>query len=385
MLLFAIAIILTLGVSFICSMMEAMILSTTVGEVESLKKLRPKRGKALEQLRSGLNETISTILTINTIANTLGSITIGGMATTLFGHTALGIVSAVMTLAILIFSEVIPKNLGVAYRRTLQPHAVYPLMWMRNFLRPITYFCNLLVRWIITAPPEKTDSDEEIILLAERGALDGSLSESESSIITNALSLDDIRVSEIMTPRTVMTAISVSSTVGEIFDAYPNIPFARIPVYQSDLDNIVGLVRRRDLLKAVANDLETDLISAHIHEIYFMPETATAAQALQEFLKTHQQLLVAVDEFGSTSGVLTMEDVMEHLIGREIFEKDDMAIDMRELARARFKKQSRIKRSPVIPLTESHLADLALDEDDKANDASAAEYSRPGPPPPTSS
>ena len=224
MFLFATAIFLTLSVSFVCSMMEALILSTTVGEVESLKKLRPRRGKALEQLRSGLDETISTILTLNTIANTLGSIAIGGMSITLFGPSSLAVVSTLMTLAILFFAEVIPKNLGVVYRRTLQPHAVFPLMWMRNFLRPITYFCNLLVRWVITTPPEKTDSDEEIILLAERGALDGSLTESESSIITNALSLDDIRVSEIMTPRTVITAISNSSTVGEVFDAYPNIP-----------------------------------------------------------------------------------------------------------------------------------------------------------------
>ena len=356
MFLFAIAIILTLSISFICSMMEALVLSTTVGEVESLKKLRPKRGLALEKLRTGLDETISTILTLNTIANTLGSIAIGGMSITLFGPSSLAVVSTLMTLAILFFAEVIPKNLGVVYRRSLQPHVVYPLTMMCNALRPITYFCNLLVRWVIKVPPETTDSDEEIILLAERGALDGSLSKSESSIIANALSLDDVRVSEIMTPRTVITAISHTSTVGEVFDAFPNIPFARIPVYHADLDDVAGLVRRRDLLKAVANDLEAEPISAHMHEIHFIPETATAAQALQEFLKTHQQLLVAVDEFGSTAGVLTMEDVMEHLIGREIFEKDDIAVDMRELARARLKKQNRLKSTSSTPSRSSDSA-----------------------------
>ncbi|MCF3649476.1 hemolysin family protein [Synoicihabitans lomoniglobus] len=342
---FALAIILTLGISFVCSLMEALILSTTVSEVESLKKSRPKVGLLLEQLRSALEETISTILTLNTIANTLGSITIGGLAIELFGQTALGIVSALMTLGILFFSEVIPKNLGVVYRRTLQPHVVYPLLMMRNALRPVTYLCNLLVRLVITSPPEKTDSDEEIILLAERGAQDGSLTKSESSIITNALSLDAVRVSEIMTPRTVITAIKRTATVGEIFDAYPNIPFARIPVYNDSFDDVVGLVRRRDLLKAVANDLENDLIGGHMHEIHFIPETATAAQALQEFLKTHQQLLMVVDEFGSTAGVITMEDVMEYLIGREIFEKDDLAVDMRELARARLKRKLPGKRT----------------------------------------
>ncbi len=344
MFLFATAIVLTLGISFMCSLMEALILSTNVSEVESLKKTRPIRGAILQQLTSNLEETISTILTLNTIANTLGSITIGGLAIELYGQTALGIISALMTLGILFFSEVIPKNLGVVYRISLQPHVVYPLLWMRNALRPITYLCNALVRLVITSPPEKTDSDEEIILLAEKGAMDGSLTRSESSIIANALSLDDVRVQEIMTPRTVVTSFSRTATVGEVFEQYPNIPFARIPVYQDSLDNVVGLVRRRDLLKAVANDLENDPITAHMHEIHFLPETATAAQALQEFLKTHQQLCVVVDEFGSTAGVLTVEDVMEHLIGREIFEKDDVAVDMRELARARLKKNSRPKR-----------------------------------------
>jgi CBS domain containing-hemolysin-like protein len=344
MIAFAIAIVLTLSVSFLCSMMEAMILSTTVAEIEALKRDRPRRGALLEQLRVGLEETISTILTLNTIANTLGSITIGGLAIRLFGETALGIISALMTLAILVFSEVIPKNLGVVYRRSLQPHAVFPLIWMRNALRPITYVCNLAVRLVIKTPPERTDSDEEIILLAERGAIEGSLTESESSIIANALSLDEKRVSEIMTPRSVVTALKRTATIGEVFREYPNVPFARIPVFGKNIDDIVGLVRRRDLLKAKANDQDLDLVSKHMQEVHFIPETATAAQALQLFLKTHQQLLVVVDEFGSTAGVVTMEDVIEYLIGREIFEKDDIAVDMRELARARLLKQVKSRR-----------------------------------------
>lgn len=338
MLLFATAIVLTLGISFLCSLMEALILSTNVSEIEMLKKSRPKRGALLEELFHNMEETISSILTLNTIANSFGSIFIGGLVIELWGQTALGIVSACMTMAILIFSEVIPKNLGVVYRITLQPHVVYPLLWMRTALRPVTYFCNLVVKAVIKSAPEKTDSDEEIIMLAEKGAQEGSLSRNESSIIANALSLDDVRVREIMTPRTVVTSFNRTATVGEIFEKYPNIPFARIPVYHDSLDQVVGLVRRRDLLKAVANDLEADPITTHMQEIHFVPETATAAQALQEFLKTHQQLVVVVDEFGSTAGVLTIEDVMEHLIGREIFEKDDVAVDMRELARARLRK-----------------------------------------------
>ncbi len=338
------AIVLTLDVSFACSLAEALILSTTIAEIEALKRRRPRHGQLLEVLRLGLDDTMSAILTLNTITNTLGSVMIGGFVTQLFGHAWLGAASAAMAFAILVFSEVLPKNLGVAYRVALQPHVVYPLWWARRTLAPVLYVCSLVVRvFIKTRPPPQT-SEKEIILLAERGAKEGTLSKNESNIIANALSLDDVRVSEIMTPRTVVTTLRRSATVGEVFREFPNIPFARIPVCQKNLDDIVGLVRRRDLLKAKANDQDLDTVASLMQEISFIPETATVGSALQLFLKTHQHLLVAVDEFGSTAGVVTMEDVMEHILGREIFEKDDVAVDMRELARAKLQKQRRARR-----------------------------------------
>ncbi len=337
-------IILTLDLSFLCSLAEALILSTTIAEIEALKQRRPRHGQLLEMLRLGLDDTMSAILTLNTITTTLGSVTIGGLVTQLFGHVWLGAASAIMTFALLVFSEVLPKNIGVAYRVALQPRVVYPLWWVRRALTPVLYICSSVVRLFIrTRPPART-SDKEIILLAERGAKEGTLSKSESNIIANALSLDDVRVSEIMTPRTVVTTLRRNATVGDVFREFPNIPFARIPVCQKNLDDIVGLARRRDLLKAKANDQDSETVGNLMQEISFIPETATVGNALQVFLKTHQHLLVAVDEFGSTAGVVTMEDVMEHILGREIFEKDDVAVDMRELARARLQQQRRARR-----------------------------------------
>ncbi len=338
---FIAAIAFTFSISFVCSLMEAIILGTSIVEIETLKKSRPAQGLLLEQLKTGLEETISTILTLNTIATTLGSIIIGGLATHIFGEALLGVISAMLTLGILIFAEVVPKSIGVAYRRTLQPHIVHPLAFLRNALRPVTYVCNLVVRFFIRTPESTRTSDEEIILLAEKGAQEGTLTKNESNLIANALALDTVRVSEIMTPRTVVTALRKNATVGEVFVEFPNIPFARIPAYGRNLDDIAGLVRRRDLLKAKASDQDADPIEKVMQEIHFIPETVTVANALQVFLKTHQQLLVVVDEFGSTAGVVTMEDVMEQLLGREIFEKDDVAVDMRELARSRLQKPAR--------------------------------------------
>lgn len=332
---FVAAVAFTIGVSFFCSMMEALILSTTVTEIEALKRIHLKRGKALEKLKTEMADTISTILTLNTVANTLGATLVGGLATKLFGEVWLGVVSGAMTLAILVFSEIIPKNLGVVYRTQLQPLIVYPLAFLVRVFQPMNYLANLTVKFIIRNKPVETSSDEEIILLAERGAKEGTLTSNESELITNALTLDDVKVGDIMTPRTVVTSLENTSTVAEVFSEFPNIPFARLPVYKDTIDEVIGMVRRRDLLKAKANDRDSASVESLMQEIHFVPENVSASSALQLFLRTHQQLAMVVDEFGSIIGVLTMEDVMETILGREIFEKDDVAVDMRELARLR--------------------------------------------------
>jgi len=335
----------TLTVSFVCSLFEALVLSTTVAEIEALKKSRPARGQRLETIKLELDATISSILTLNTIANGLGSVVIGALGAHIFqSDRTLAVYTLGFGLVLLVGAEVLPKNIGVVYRRALQPYVVHPLWWLRRVLTPVTWFCNVVVRLIVRQDPRGHRSDEEIILLAEHGARQGTLSQSESSIIANALSLDDIRVSDLMTPRTVVTALRKSATIAEVFREFPNLPFGRMPVYGSNVDDIVGLVRRRDLLKAKGNDQDSLLVETLMHEAQFIPETATAANAMQVCLKAHQQLLVAVDEFGATAGVLTMEDIIEHLIGGEIFEKDDLVVDMRELARAKLQKTTRPRR-----------------------------------------
>jgi len=339
------AIVVTLTVSFVCSLFEALVLSTTVAEIEALKKTRPRRGARLEQIKHELDETISAILTLNTIANGLGSVVIGALGAHLFqSDRTLAVFTIAFGVVLLVGAEVLPKNIGVVYRRSLQPYVVYPLWWLRRALTPVTWACNVIVRLIVRQDPRGHRSDEEIILLAEHAARHGTLSRSESNIIANALSLDDVRVSELMTPRTVVTALRKGATVGDVFREFPNLPFGRMPVYGRNLDDIVGLVRRRDLLKAKGNDQDAALVESLMLEAQFIPDTATAANAMQVCLKSHQQLLVVVDEFGATAGVVTMEDVIEHLIGGEIFEKDDVAVDMRELARAKSQKASRPRR-----------------------------------------
>jgi len=343
----------TVCVSALCSVLEAMILSTTTTEIEGLKQRHPLIGARLEKYKFEIEETTSAVLSLNTIANTAGASVSGALAATALGEENVIYFSAGLVLGILIFSEVIPKNIGVLYRPALQPILVYPLHWIRVVMLPVSYLCKIAVRFFVKPQPSNETPDEEILLLAEKSAKDGDLTESERRMISNTLSLDTIAVSEIMTPRTVVTALEKSTPIEEVIRDFKNIPFARIPVYQENIDEMIGVVRRRDLLAHMADGNGSSTVGELTSETVFIPENATASDALQIFLKNHQQLGVVVDEYGSVAGVLTMEDVMESILGQEIFEHDDVAIDMRELARK--KSEARKKKEITNAAKEKNL------------------------------
>lgn len=345
-LIFILAISFTIGVSAICSILEAMILSTTTAEIEILKRKYPKRGSKLEHYRLDLEETSSAILSLNTIANTLGATIVGGLAVKIWPEDTniLFKISIVMAMAILFFSEIIPKNMGVLYRPALQPILIYPLTMIRAIMAPLSGIVAFLVRILLKPTHIQKDNQEEILLLAEKSAKEGTLTSNRQEMIKNALHLDNVQVNEIMTPRTVIYAIEGTETVGSLLQKEYDLPFARIPVYHEQSDNITGIVRRRDILGAKARGDDHFTISELAHETLFIPDNVNAEDALKTFLKNHQQLAITVDEFGTISGVLTIEDIIENIIGQEIFEDDDPAVDMRELAKRQHYMKKRKNR-----------------------------------------
>jgi CBS domain containing-hemolysin-like protein len=332
--LLILAVLFTVVVSALCSTIEAMLLSTTVAEIEALKARSPRVGALLEDSRERLDESISAVLTFNTIANTFGSFVCGALATELFPDWQYAF-AAGMTIGVLIFGEILPKNIGVLFRVRLHGSLVWALHGMRMMTRPLSWAIRPIINLLVRKSPEETDPSVEITLLAEKEAKEGNITKQESNLITNALKLDELHIRDIMTPRIVVTALEKSRTINEVFRDLPNIPFARLPVYDGKIDNIVGLARRRDLLKAKAADQDQVTVASLMQSVVFVPETATAATTLQEFIKSHQQIAVVVDEYGAMAGVVSMEDIFEHLLGAEFFEKDDVAVDMRELARRR--------------------------------------------------
>ena len=344
-----IAVSLTIGVSALCSILEAMVLSVTTAEIEQFKKKAPKRGRLLDQARFEIEETSAAILSLNTIANTLGATLAGGLAEKTFGDGSNSILffAGGMTLGILFFSEILPKNLAVSYRAEMLAFLIPPLVAVRWLMTPFSKICKFTMQAMV--PPKKKSSDkdeEEIILLARKGAKEGTLSNDESDWVTNALRLDGVKVSEIMTPRTVMLALDENLTVEKVFENYPNVPFARIPTYSDNIDHITGVVRRRDLHNAMVEEKPQTLLSSLAFNPLFVPENAGADKALRLLLAEHSQLSIAVDEFGSVAGVLAMEDIMESILGQEIFEHDDLAVDMRELAKRRHDAQSNLAIKP---------------------------------------
>ena len=337
MLYLIITVLLTLSVSAMCSMLEAMILGTTPVEIETLKTKSRRKGELLEMMVRNIDETTSAILTTNTIANTFGATLSGAMFAAIFGtgfYTSY-VFPACLTVAILFFSEILPKNLGIIYRPHLHSFIVFPLSWLGVIMLPVSRFTRWTLRRITSKSKSNSISDDEIILLAKKGEEDGLLSSQERDLITNSLELDDVAISEIMTPRTVLMALDEDMTIGEVFEKYPHIGFSRIPVYKDAIDNITGVVRRRDILTAKANDLDSKRISTLKSPAIFVPENGSALSVLKQLIKKHQQIGIVVDEFSSLTGVISLEDIFEKLLGSEIFDTDDVAVDMRELARHR--------------------------------------------------
>jgi CBS domain containing-hemolysin-like protein len=338
MLTLALAVGFTLLISALCSVLEAMILSTTPTDIELLKQRNRRRGEQLETIREDMEGTISSILTLNTLANTLGAVLVGGIATRLFGHAALGIVSGLMAFGILVFSEIIPKNVGVAYRRGLQPLAVFPLRGIRFVLRPVTFLANRMTRRLLRhAPDTEGEAGDEIRLLAEKGVEDGDLHPGEVRLISNALSLGSVQVRELMTPRTVVIGAAEDERLIDLLHRLRTIRFGRMPVFVAGGDEVAGIVRRRDILHSIVVGDGQKQARELKSEALFFPDLATADHALETLLAGHQQMGIVIDEFGSFVGVITIEDIVEHLIGREIYEQDDVAVDMRQLARLKSK------------------------------------------------
>jgi len=328
-----------LGVSFLCSLLESFILSVTHAHISIVSKDRPALGKKLSYFKENINRPLSAILSLNTIANTVGAASIGAITLIEFGSSWVAIMSGVLTLSILIFSEIIPKTIGALYWKRILIPATFAVQVLITMTYPLVVLLELLSKWLAKEGNGDKVSREEVIAMAELGEDEGTIEESESTVIENVLMLDDIPVEEVLTPRSVIFALDKTSSVREVLEKYNDIEFSRIPVYEEELDNIIGIVRRHVLLKSKAEDQFDVTMGELAKPIHTVEENDSVGDVLDEFVKRREHLFMVKDQFGQVAGLITLEDAIETLLGIEIVDETDSVVDMRKLALDNWRKK----------------------------------------------
>ncbi len=332
---------LALGVSFLCSIMEAVLLSVTPSFVARMEGERGVLGRKLSELKRDIDRPLAAILSLNTIAHTVGAAGAGAQAAIVFGNAYLGVASAILTFLILVFSEIIPKTLGALYWRPLAGSVVrllVPTIWL---MWPLVKLAEGLTWMLARGRRKVTIRRDEFQALADVGAREGVLHQHESQILRSLMRFSNLTARDIMTPRTVVFALPESMTVSEVLQAYPDIRFSRIPLYRQDKDRVSGFVLKSDILLHAARGEGDAEVKQFMHPIEAVPETAPLQGLFEGLVEDRTHVAIVVDEYGGLAGLVTLEDVVETLLGLEIMDEVDTVDDMQRYAREKWQARAR--------------------------------------------
>jgi CBS domain containing-hemolysin-like protein len=341
MVLLILYVALALAVSFLCSVMEAVLLSVTPSYVGMKEKENPRVGGQLRTLKQDIERPLATILSLNTIAHTVGATGAGAQAVKIFGDAYVGVISAVLTLLILVLSEIIPKTLGAMYWRSLAPGIARLLVIIEWPMKPFVWLAMGLTRLLSRGEPKASVSRAEMTALAEIGAREGVFEESESRFLKNLFRFRSIRVRDVMTPRTVIFTLPQAMTVGEVLEEYEELRFSRIPIFQENRDAVTGYVLKDEILLAVAQDKGDMPLVDLKRDILAISETLPLPACFERLMDRREHFALVVDEYGGTTGVVSMEDLVETLLGLEIVDEADSVDDMQRLAREKWVQRAK--------------------------------------------
>jgi CBS domain containing-hemolysin-like protein len=348
--------------SFLCSLWEAVLLSITPSYAQIKVQEGGTLGKRLQRFKENIDRPLAAILTLNTIAHTVGAIGVGDQASKIWADanpliTGL-FVPVVMTLAILILSELIPKTLGANYWRELTPFTARSLVLIIRLLAPLVWFSQFVTRALKKEDVGSAFTRSDFLAMADIGARHGIFEQHETDIITNLLRFRSVRARDIMTPRTVVKSASVHETIGGFFERDREQRFSRIPLYENDShDHVVGYMLKDELLaRMVDGGRDTELATLR-RDMITVHDDHPIVDLFNLFLAEREQIALVVDEFGGMAGIVTMEDVIETLLGVEIVDESDHTEDMQLLARRNWERRAR-----RLGLTGSPQQDLKFDE-----------------------
>jgi CBS domain containing-hemolysin-like protein len=328
-------VIVVILLSAMCSLFEAVLYTVPASTVESLEQSGRTSGKILKRLRSKVDQPISAILSLNTISNTGGAALAGALAKEAFDEGNVFVFSVCFTLATLFFAEVIPKTVGVVYSRRLASSIAGPLQLLVWVFLPFVWCLQLLTRVISGKQREERVSDEEFVSLVRLGIRSGDLKAHEADVIENVLALERKTAHDIMTPRTVVFSLNIATNVGEARNQPGLYNYSRIPVHTENHEEIVGVVHRRDVLMAIGDDRDDLKLESLVQPVRFVLENITLDRLLRMFLERREHLIVVMDEYGGLAGIVTLEDVLEEILGKEIVDEFDEVADLRAVAERR--------------------------------------------------
>ncbi len=322
-----------LGISFLCSLLEASLLSVPRSHVAVMVERGSRAGERLQRMKDDVDRPLAAILTLNTFAHTLGAAGVGAQAAILWGEVWVGVVSFVVTILILILSEIIPKTLGAVHAKRLAGFTAWTVQGMIWVLYPVVVVCDWISKLLSgshhAAPLISRDEVRSLARLAQE---EGAIDQNEARVMRNLIALRDATVQQVMTPRTVMATFRADQTVREVTDGEPP-RFARVPVIGESLDDIKGLVHRHDLFKARGDGRGDVTLGELARPFHIVPAVAKLPAILDGFIRRREHLFLVVDEYGGTAGIVTLEDVVETLLGVEIMDETDAVEDMQKLAR----------------------------------------------------
>ena len=345
MTLLLVYLLVALGFSFLCSMLEAALLTVPRSHVAVMVGQGHRAGRHLEKMKNDVDRPLAAILTLNTFAHTLGAAGVGAQATLLWGEATVGVVSFVVTLLILIFSEIIPKTLGAVHAKALAPFVAWTVHGMMIVLWPVVAVCNRISKLLArTDQAVPMISREEVGSVARMAHEEGAIDKNEARVMRNLIALREATVEQVMTPRTVVSTLSAEQTVEDATRGTPT-RFARIPVIGESLDDVRGLLHRRDLFEARSEGRSSVTLGELVRPVHAVPEVARLPAVLEQFLQRREHLFLAVDEYGGTAGIVTLEDVLETLLGVEIVDETDAVADMQTLAKRLLKRGQNRKQT----------------------------------------
>lgn len=347
---------LAIGVSFLCSILEAALLSITPAHIAVLNERGSRAARHMRDLKRDIDRPLAAILSLNTIAHTFGAAGVGAQAQLIFGSAYVTISSALITLAILIFSEIIPKTLGATYWKQLSAFTAWACLVLIWAMWPLVWLSQQITRLLSHGKHAPSVSREEFRALAQIGSREGVFEEDESRIFLNLIRFGAIRVEDIMTPRVVVKKFQQDTRLIELMDNVDELVFSRYPIYGDNDEDIKGYVLKAEIMLALARGQGSRRLKELRREVLFVPEFISLRVLFSQLLAEQEHFAAVVDEYGGFSGVVTMEDVLETLLGSEIVDESDTIDDLRKVAREKWAQRAR-KLGLELPATTTSPSD----------------------------